>query len=166
MKIIKVYHKGNYYDCFIDDKDYDLVSQRKWYATTENDEKLRVKTTINKKKIRLHHFLLGNEPGTVIDHIDGNTLNNQRSNLRRCSHAENMRNRKQKGRNNTSGYKGVYYYSAQKHIHMKKRWAARIDKDNKVIFLGYFDTAEAAARAYDNAAIEYHGEFAKLNFSK
>jgi len=89
-----------------------------------------------------------------IDHVDGNGLNNQKANLRVASHAENCANRRI-NRNNTSGFKGV--------SKNKERWQAYIRVAYRQIHLGYFDTPEEAAEAYDRAAIAYFGEFAKTN---
>ena len=90
----------------------------------------------------------------VVDHINGNPLDNRRTNLRVCTNAENMRNRG-KNKNNTSGFKGVTYFK------FAKLWKAQIKVDRKGVFLGYFKTPEAAHQAYCEAAAKYHGDFAK-----
>jgi hypothetical protein len=100
--------------------------------------------------------ILNAPAGMIVDHRDGDGLNNQRENLRLCTHSQNMQNRRLQ-RNNRSGYKGVYWIKAQ------GVWAARITVNRVPINLGRFDTAEQAARAYDEAALKYHGEFARLN---
>ena len=92
-----------------------------------------------------------------VDHIDGDPLNNHRTNLRLATRAENARNRG-KNTNNSSGYKGVRLRKGT------QRWQARIKAGGKERHLGYFDTREEAARAYDAAARELHGAFARLNF--
>jgi hypothetical protein len=91
------------------------------------------------------------------DHIDGNGLNNQRSNLRASSQAENMRNRR---RNiaNVAGFKGV------SPTRDGSKWRARIWRDDTSVHLGTFATPEGAARAYDAAAMAQFGDFARLNF--
>lgn len=106
--------------------------------------------------VALHTFLTG---WPLTDHINGDGLDNRRSNLRPATHAENMRNRRI-GSNNTSGFKGV---SLNRRT---GRWAACIVADGRRNWLGYHATPEAAARAYDAAARELHGEFAWLNFPK
>lgn len=87
-----------------------------------------------------------------VDHIDGNRLNNQKSNLRVCTHIENSRNRKTQG--NNSGYKGVYWRAST------HRWHANIGHLGKTYFLGSYDTAEEAHRAYCAAAATLHADFA------
>ena len=100
----------------------------------------------------LHRVIMGvDDRWTLIDHIDGNRLNNSRSNLRVCTQQQNLCNRG-KQTNNTSGFKGVSW------LERKQKWRAMIS--NK--FIGYFKTAEEGHRAYVKAAQELHGEFAKF----
>src|ERR1700678_3633727 len=92
----------------------------------------------------------------IVDHIDRNKLNNDLSNLRWCSQIENSHNRHK--RNNTSSkYKGVGWHKQD------KKWIVRIRKDNKCIYLGFFDDEVMAAKKYNEKAIELFGEFASLN---
>jgi hypothetical protein len=88
----------------------------------------------------------------VVDHINGNKLDNRRSNLRICTQAENQRNRG-KQRNNVSGHKGVTWYART------SKWRVSIVLNKKHIHLGYFNLVSEAQKAYENAATEYHGEF-------
>lgn len=92
-----------------------------------------------------------------VDHINSDTLDNRRTNLRLASPSENLRNRG-KNRNNTSGFKGVSCFKRT------GRWHARIWANGKCHHLGYYDTPEDAAHAYDIAARKVHGKFARLNF--
>jgi hypothetical protein len=92
----------------------------------------------------------------LCDHIDGNPLNNRRSNLRISTKSENARNRG-KTKRNTSGHKGVYWN------HQRSNWRAAIVVNYHKISLGSFSDVEEAAQAYRAAAIKYHGEFAKID---
>jgi len=96
------------------------------------------------------------QPWEEIDHKDGDKLNCLDNNLRVCTPAQNQRNKKIQN-NNTSGDKGVTWSKKA------RKWQAQITVNGDVIFLGYFDTKEDAARAYNAAAIIHHGEFAVLN---
>lgn len=93
------------------------------------------------------------EPGLLVDHINGDPLDNRRANLRLATPAENAQNRKLHT-NNTSGYKGVSKIGT--------RWQARISAYGRRIHLGYHDTPEAAYSAYCEAARAYHGQFIRL----
>lgn len=141
----------------VDDEDFEMVSKSKWHCNGGYAVRTHEGT-----KLRLHRFLLGFVPGDGIqvDHINGDRLDNRRVNLRVCSNAENMRNRG-KNVNNTSGFKGVVLMTDKS---LKKPWQAQIMTDGKYRYLGVFATKEAAALAYNTAARELHGEFAKLNF--
>lgn len=99
----------------------------------------------------------GTWPTLSIDHINGERSDNRICNLRLASTRENNRNRPP-GKYNKSGFKGVYA--------RRGKLAAAIHLENSRLYLGSFDEAEAAARAYDAAAIEHFGVFAKLNFGR
>lgn len=103
----------------------------------------------------LHRALMGDPEGLVVDHINGNKLDNRRYNLRVCSTKENIRN--SAAQSGSSSYKGVHWDKS------KSKWTATIKVDRQSKFLGRFDSEEDAARAYDTAAKEYFGEYARLN---
>ena len=101
----------------------------------------------------LHKFLTG-WPQT--DHANGDGLDNRRANLRPADHSQNQANRIRL--NGTSGFRGVCWHKR------KRRWQASLKRDQRRIHLGYFDTPEEAARAYDAAAVAAWGEYARPNF--
>lgn len=136
---------------------------------------VRRHSTINKKAktFLLHREILCiSDSKILIDHIDGNGLNNMRSNLRICTHSENRKNRHNRSCTHTSKYLGVslkttkYKYkvkSGEERVSITKRWEARIQHNKKQISIGFFDAEIEAAIAYNIKAIEFHGEFASLN---
>jgi hypothetical protein len=105
----------------------------------------------------LHRRIMRCSEGAVVDHINGNGLDNRRANLRVCSQAENLRNRKIHS-NNSCGLKGVYWDDSNR----GGSWRAQIRVNGKKINLGRFATSEAAHAAYCIAAGHYHGEFARV----
>lgn len=111
----------------------------------------------SKTTTTLHRWLMldGEKCRIVVDHINGDKLDNRRSNLRLCSQSQNTKNTLV-AKDNRSGIKGVSQKSNGK-------WRARIMVARKEIALGTFDTAEEAQAAYDKAAIEHHGDFASPN---
>lgn len=142
----------------VDDEDYERVSQYKWFAHKENI-RFYAWGRINKKIIKLHRFIMNiHNPKILVDHINGNGLDNRKENLRFCSASQNNFNRKPI--KNISGYKGV-----RKEL-KSKNWSARIYMNYKEKYLGSFITKEDAAKAYNEAAIKYFGEFANLNIIK
>lgn len=105
----------------------------------------------------MHKLILGDGPeGHEIDHRDRNGLNNQRSNLRWATKAQQRCNQALR-RDSKTGFKGV-------NLVRGKYWSATIRANNTTFYLGYFATAEDAARAYDAKARELHGDFAYVNF--
>ena len=116
------------------------------------------------KMVYLHRailaLMLGRDllPGEEVDHIDGNGLNNTRGNLRVCSHAENMANRR-KHSNNTSGLKGV-------HLHKSGKWQAQIMVSGTPKHLGLFTSKDEAHAAYNAAAEIHFGQFANNGGTK
>lgn len=144
----------------IDPEDYPKVSQLKW-CLFENKGKQYAHGQINRRTVYMHRVIMGLKWGDKrhADHINGNGLDNRRSNLRVCTQAQNKAGYSL-SRRNTSGYKGVCWYKGR-----NKSWCARIMARGKYYQLGYFKDAKEAARAYDKAAKELHGEYAKLNFA-
>jgi hypothetical protein len=133
----------------VDDEDYELLSQFRWYVD---------KNGYAWAMISMHRCVMRPKFGEPIDHIDGDTINNQKNNLRHCSYRQNAHNRRVQ--DNTSGFKGVAF--------MKKRntspWQAHIYYGGKRHSLGYFREAREAAVMYDFWATLTFGEYAKTNF--
>jgi len=145
----------------VDDADYEWLNQWRWYAVCFVSGGWYVRhNNMSKTKTQtetMHALIMCNNPeGLYIDHKDGNGLNNQRSNLRFATMAENNRNRKLQ-KNNMCGYKGVQ-------VRESGNFRCRIRVCGILINIGTYSHIENAARAYDTAAIKYFGEFAKLNF--
>jgi hypothetical protein len=148
---------GNSGFALVDDTDYDLLMQFRWRIHRDRwneyaKRHIRLPNG-NRSDQFMHNFLLQVKG---IDHIDGNGLNNQRSNLRIATTSQNGANSRPR-QSSTSKYKGVSWYEPT------EKWLARITINTKRVYLGYFKTEEEAALAYNRAAIEAFGEFAKLN---
>lgn len=112
----------------------------------------------NKKHYYLHRLITKcQDKNMVVDHINHNTLDNRKENLRICTKSENVRNQEKSTRNTSSIYKGVWY---NKH---RKKYIAEIKVNQKKINLGRFLSIKEAAKAYNDAATKYFGKFAYLN---
>lgn len=136
----------------IDDEDFDLVRQFIWCPfQCRTHRKPYLKSGVAGL---LHRYLTGAPSDKLVDHIDGDSLNNRRRNLRLCSRYENGRNRG-KNRNNTSGLKGVSWHK------QRGLWRATITAGGKQVSLGLHESKERAFEAYSAAARELHGEFAR-----
>lgn len=104
----------------------------------------------------LHRVIMNAKEGEVVDHINGNKLDNRRKNLRICTNSENVRFQK-RHKNNTSGFKGVSWSKGM------KKWEARIMVDRKSIVGGYFSNRLDAAKEYNRLATKFFGEYAMIN---
>ena len=148
----------------VDPDDYPRLSKHKWrICRTKGKNVLYAERSIrlpNGKYSRLlmHRQIIHVPEGYVIDHINGNGLDNRKANLRPATVAQNAWNSKK--RNPRSGYKGVCFDKD------KGLWRAAIVCNRKRIHLGYFKNRTDAAKAYDKAAKKYHGQFASLNFPR
>jgi hypothetical protein len=130
---------GNILEALIDTEDLELVSSIRgtWYANWDKGiQSYYVKAGMSRDgkvvKVPLHRFIMSEPIGMVIDHQDHNTLDNRKSNLRAITHAQNMQNRK--------GKRGAVWHERD------KTWEARVRLDNKLHYLGRFDTEEEALR--------------------
>jgi hypothetical protein len=147
----------------VDDEDFEFLSQISWFAFKHGQKFTAARTLFingRRKTIFMHRCILlpcNTSSKIEIDHIDGNALNNQKANLRTCTHSQNTKN-KDKQSINTSGFKGVYFHKKN------KKWRAQIGLNGRRVTLGEFHTKEEAASTYDLSAVKYYGEFARLNF--
>jgi len=105
----------------------------------------------------MHRIIMDAEKGEEIDHRDGNGLNNQRCNLRLCTHRQNLMNRRKTHKRCSSKFRGVSWEKRS------GKWCAQIMIHYRHIHLGYFDDEVLAALAYNEAATKHFGEFAHLN---
>jgi hypothetical protein len=156
---IKLHGKYSDKECLIDDKDYPKIKDKRWYGREVRNDRVYYATTSRSES--MHKIILGTKKGFVIDHINGNGLDNRRENLRFCSQKQNSRNnRRRKDKKYTSKYKGVWKYNYDSG---RIGWVAQITVNDKAIHLGIFRDEEEAGYAYNQAAKKYFGDFACLN---
>jgi len=157
MKEIKT---TNGFPFIVDDEDFEYLSQFSWcndsngYAVKRATTKDGTSTTE-----KMHRMIMNAKPGEVIDHINGNPNDNRKGNLRIVTQSDNRKNNKMYSTNKT-GYKGVAIYKVRG---VFKGYSAQITVDYKKIHLGVFHSKIEAAKAYNAAAKNYFGEFARLN---
>lgn len=131
----------------IDLEDYSRVSNFKWYFTDRY-----IRAVMYGNTISLHRFILNYFGTKDVDHINGNTLDNRKANLRICSHSRNIINSK-KRKDNTSGITGVYWDKTN------KKWVAKITVSNKLKTLGCFKNKDKAIVCRTKAVKKYYKEF-------
>ena len=162
----------------VDDEDYERLKKYRWNASKDAGHSgiHRAKTTLYKKwddgftwrrSENMHRMIMDAKKGQLVDHKNGDPLDNRRENLRLATNAENCRNGKKgtyRGRPCLSKYKGVSKHSSTAKGKKYSYWFGQIVVDGQHINLGHFKTEKDAARAYDKAAKEHFGEFAKCNF--
>ena len=174
MKLIPLSQKsttiaGKYF-AKVDDEDYDYLMQWNWSAHKDKSNDIwyavrqgRIKNIIDGEvfyKIvfyKMHRVIMNTPENLVVDHIFGNGLDNRKSKLRNCTRSQNCKN-KRSGVNSSSKYLGVYKVAG-----IYNYWQANIVKYGVPTYLGTFKIESDAAKAYNEAATKYHGEFAKLN---
>jgi HNH endonuclease len=147
----------------VDAEDYQLLMRWKWQAQKSSNGKTYYATNgvsaakYGKASFHMHRIIMNSPGGLMVDHIDGDGLNNRKSNLRLATRQQNGCNRRGLPSNNTSGYIGVTHARNTK-------WGFTMKVNGKNRFAGGFDSPEDAARARDAEAQKHYGEFAKLNF--
>jgi len=139
----------------VDDEDYEYLNQWEWHAKLSHKTYYAVRTIYpEKKSIRMHRVLMNTPDHLQVDHIDHNGLNNQKANLRNCTHVENS--------SNIAGHSKYGFIGIK--LNRNGRYSARICVNYKHIHIGTYNTKEEAAINRDRVAVEIRGEFANLNF--
>lgn len=150
----------------IDESDETLFFLYRWriseikspHIVTKYLMRMECKKGVKNKAFLFHREILSPPPGFWVDHINGDTLNNRRCNLRIATPSNNNMNRRPSGGDRPTIYKGVTFNKR------RSVWVARITKDRICKYIGRYASDEDAARAYDVAALALFGEFARLNF--
>lgn len=138
-------------------EDASLVAPYRWGLNRAKGGKFYLMASRNGETIHMHRLIAKPPEGMVVDHINANPMDNRRENLRVCTPKQNsMSRRRYKGA--ASQYKGVTPRDG--------KWRAQISVNRKTLVLGKFTSEIDAARAYDDAARKYFGEFACPNFPK
>lgn len=160
MKEIPLTHG---YITIVDDEDYEYLSQFKWWAMKKGNYIYAERSNYCNKTKKSNHMKMHREimkvtdKSILVDHIDRNPLNNQKSNLRLCNKQQNAANSK-KRKGGSSKYRGVSLCWDR-----KNRYIARLYYKGRNYHLGRFKTEIEAAKAYNEKALELYGEFANLN---
>lgn len=140
------FNEGNYFICDLCDLKY--CYNTSWFLNNNG----YARGTINGKLILFHNYIIDTKPFEEVDHIDGNRLNNTRSNLRVVNRLDNMKN-KGKYINNTSGFTGVHYHKKL------NKWEVRIQSNKTNIYLGIYNNFNDAVEVRKDAEIKYFGKF-------
>jgi hypothetical protein len=147
----------------VDPEDYERLRKYKWFLRKGRNSfyslrYVQERRYAKKPLVYMHQDVIDVPKGKVADHKNHDGMDNRAANLRAATRGQNIHNRKKFVMPCTSKYKGVSW-----HKHNRK-WSARIGFKNKPMHIGYFKNEIDAAKAYDEAAKKYHGEFACLNF--
>lgn len=137
----------------VDEEDYDELSRLTWHRGDRDYVVHTVGLDGATRQLLMHRVVARAPHDVLVDHWDGNRLDNRKSNLRDATYRQNAQNR---APINGRRFKGIFPF--------RGRWKARIKFEGKNIYLGIYDTEEIAAKAYDHAAARLFGEFARLNF--
>lgn len=162
IRIQKTY-KGILLDLIFDEESYKLYLKFNWHISMKHSNTQYLYRTVRqgnnkpRKSLRFHRELLKCSSKLLVDHINGNGLDNRLENLRLVTPSQNTMNSKKTQKLKTSKYKGVSFCKRE------KKWRLQVVKNNKVVARGYFNTEIEAAKAYNKAAQELFGEYAKLN---
>lgn len=144
------------YIALVDEEDFAYLSQHKW-RRTHHGRSSYVSTQIAGKQTYMHRLIMNPPDEIMVDHINGDGLDNRRANLRHATPQQNSMNRVRSKENSASKYLGVFLGRDG------KSWRAQIVVNTKLIYLGVFRTQREAALAYNEASRLHNGEFASLN---
>ena len=149
----------------VDPADYKRLRGYEWFCRNGKNSfyaRRHVPGGKGKKEalIYMHQEVIKVPKGMVVDHINHDGMDNREANLRAATYSQNLCHRRKRSGAKYSKYKGVCWKKKN------RKWVARIGLEKKEIHLGYFRSEIDAAKAYDRAAIKYHGDFACLNFSE
>ena len=144
--------KGKF--ALVDDEDFQRVMRHGWIANRSIQGRWYAVAQIKQRRVYLQRFILGTPEGMDTDHINGDTFDNRKSNLRVCRHSQNCANGGKRGPSR-SGFKGV--------TRDPNGWRAQITVHRKCRYLGFSTDPVVCAKLYDRAAIEHFGEFAVTN---
>jgi hypothetical protein len=140
----------------VDEEDYEALSQYHWFFSGRGYAERA--GAVRGQIVRMHRVVAGATAGVEVDHVSGDRLDNRRQNLRLATRSQNACNHRIR-RDNTSGFKGVTWSAPH------KQWRVNVRVDGKRHYVGLFRDPVEAAKAYDKAAKQHHGEFARLNFA-
>lgn len=143
------------YVALVDDDQYERIAACKWYAAVQPNYVYAARCS-NKRIVWMHRVILDARLGENVDHVDGDGLNNQRSNLRLATRSQNQQNQRKKSPA-SSRFKGVSWNKGN------RKWESNIQHHHVRSHLGSFTSEVDAAKAYDSMAYRLFGEFAKLN---
>lgn len=144
----------------VDDEDYDRLAIHSWCISKCSNTNYALRGHKVKGKchsVLMHREIMNATDGVEVDHINGNGIDNRKCNLRFVTSSQNKFNQKKQQRKTSSKYKGVYYHKRD------KAWIARIQLYGCPQYLGNYATEKEAALAYNKAAVNYYGEYARLN---
>jgi len=142
----------------IDEDDYLKVKNFTWWPDRFGRPQTDIWDKKNKKakRVLIGRLIMNFPKNKVVDHINGDQLDNRKINLRICTKKQNQRNRIKLNKNNTSGFRGVSWDKC------RRKWAAQLSINYKHMYLGRFDDIQKARMAVREAILEKHGEFANL----